>query len=119
MRQRVLVKVVLHVEGWHRWPDAPARQAFLRERHRHTFVISAATSVQGLDREIECFDVRDRLVAAMADARLPDGTTEFGTMSCEAIASWLVDRCGLASCCVMEDGLQGASVTAVHEAFDQ
>ena len=100
----------LPLEGWHRWPGAPARQKFLAERHRHQFQIKVTASAAGADRDIECFDLLDAARNSLEGFRSSDGTYDFGSMSCEHIAEHLLNDLPLIACTVLEDGLQGATV---------
>lgn len=105
-----LVHANLSLEGWHCWPNAPARQKFLAERHRHQFQIKVTASASGADRAVECFDLLDAARACLEDFRSSDGTYDFGNMSCEHIAEHLISNLPLVACMVLEDGLQGATV---------
>ena len=107
----VLVHACLSVDGWHRWPNAPERQRFLSLSHRHQFQIKAIVRATHQDRQVECFDLQDAVRQSLAAWRQTDGTYEFGSMSCEMIASHIVSTAKLWSCEVSEDGLQGAAVT--------
>jgi len=101
------VCALIEMTGQHCWPDAPERQAFLRVKHRHTFCITVWMEVPHGDRAVECFDLADA-----ARQVLMGFNGDFGTMSCEHIASHLVEKLGLARCMVLEDGKQGAEVWA-------
>jgi len=107
---KTLVHACLSVDGWHRWPNAPERQRFLSVSHRHQFQIKAVAEAKHQDRQIECFDLQDAVRQCLAPWRQADGTYDFGTMSCEMIASRIASDLTLRSCEVSEDGLQGAAV---------
>lgn len=81
------------IDGLHHWPDAPDRRAYLRHPHRHLFHLTATVRVDGDHREVEFHDLGDELYD-LARARSmpyhPDAELrDFGTLSCEAIASAL------------------------------
>ncbi|GAB3837431.1 hypothetical protein GCM10028799_76560 [Kribbella italica] len=73
--------------GFHRWPEAPARLAFLADRHRHVFDVRVFVRVGHADRDVEFFalaeDVRKWWGA---------GERECGNASCEALAHQLGDH---------------------------
>jgi hypothetical protein len=103
---RQLVCASIEAIGVHCWPDAPERQSFLRAKHRHTFCITAWKEVPHGDRAVECFDLAD----AVRESLEAHFGGDFGTLSCEQIASWLCNQHRLARCAVLEDGKQGAEV---------
>lgn len=109
----VHVEVKVVIPGFHRWASAPERVAFLRDRHRHLFVIRARKQVWHADREVEFFVLRAAVLEAL-HAEYPSGVdgVEFGGSSCEMIATALVHACGLVSCSVHEDDENGAEVFA-------
>jgi hypothetical protein len=102
-----MVCASVEVIGVHCWPDAPERQAFLRAKHRHTFCVTAWVEVPHGDRAVECFDLADAARTVLGEFH-----GDFGTLSCEHIASHLIQRLGLSRCLVLEDGKQGAEVWA-------
>ena len=106
---KISVVTCNNLEGFHRWPGAPERCGFLAARHRHVFVIVCEFPVTDADREIEIFTRQQevqRLVAEQYGA-----PAEFGAMSCEHIALWVMERFpGCEKCTVLEDGAGGAVV---------
>ena len=46
---------VNHIEGFHCWPDAPDTLRYLKDRHRHIFVIECNFKVSHDAREIVDF----------------------------------------------------------------
>ena len=94
------------VEGFHQWEDAPDEATFLRARHRHIFQIEVETAVTHANRQIEIISLRRKALTMLTD-HFGD-PCEFGEMSCEAIADFLLTRLHLARCKVMEDGENGA-----------
>lgn len=103
----MMIVVNLQFEGFHHWPKAPVEHAFLRSRHRHMFHVRAGKRVTHGDREIEIIDLKRRM-QKWIDRLGP----EFGTKSCEQLAEDFVDEFDLDFCSVMEDGENGALVTA-------
>ena len=107
MKTNIIVN--LQVEGLHAWPDCDIDRAkYLRNTHRHLFWITAKKEVTDDDRQIEiiCFkrEISDFLTQQF---RQP---CDFGTMSCEMIARFLMHRFDLNYCRVLEDGENGAEV---------
>lgn len=106
MNNYVIVK--LSAEGFHFYPDAPEQVAFLSNRHRHVFDITCTYAVTNLNREVEIFICRSCITNYLASKH---GTPcEFGAMSCEMIASEILQRfmdSGMVSCEVWEEGTGG------------
>lgn len=103
---RFAVLASFQIEGFHCWPDAPEPVAFLRDRHRHMFHVELEREVTHADRDVEII-----LLARAAKALLVEEfgeRCEFGTLSCEAIAEFLLTRLHLRSSTVLEDGENGA-----------
>lgn len=109
-------------EGWHRWPTAPPHRSYLRASHRHLFHVEARVHVLHDDRQVECHDLRELVLEALEVASRGG---DFGTMSCEQIASYVADHLHerLAPpgwrVAVYEDGEVGAIVSWIdptHEA---
>lgn len=112
MRQEIEIR--LQVEGTHRWPGCDIDEVrFLKDEHRHVFFIDCRKAVSHGDREIEivCFK---RRVAGFLKGKYSGGdeVCRFGSMSCENIAKELLEEFGLSSCRVLEDGENGAVVSA-------
>lgn len=107
---QVEVLVRFQVEGFHRWPDAPPEVGFLAHPHRHVFHVEARKAVNHANREIEIILLKRSLLVQIADAY---GTpADFGALSCEEIGLVLLTRNGLSEVRVIEDGENGAVVTA-------
>jgi hypothetical protein len=84
----------------HRWPDAPPGTEFLRNFHRHVFVVKATARVSHGDRDIEFFALQDQ-VFRFCQEHFEGSKT---TMSCEMFAERIMDRFPfLYSCSVSED----------------
>jgi hypothetical protein len=106
MEMKSEIGIVFKVVGFHYYPHAPKQVSFLRDSHRHTFGFECVFSVQDLNRELEFFIMRDKIVSHL-DKIYPrhiTGGLDFGAMSCEMIAAELVTTFGLVSCKVDEDG---------------
>lgn len=107
MRNEVIIR--FQVEGFHNYPTAPKEVKFLQFPHRHDFDITMGFKVEGLNREIEIFIMRKKVIAWFDNQW---GTPcQFGPMSCEHIASALLmefekDGCRWAS--VWEEGTGGS-----------
>jgi len=105
---RVKVVVRLRFEGIHCWPDCPedGPTPFLRHPHRHEFHVEAKKPVSHDDRDIEFIELKRQIEQ---HCKLFAGPH---TRSCESMARELVERFGLSSCSVFEDGENGAEVVA-------
>jgi hypothetical protein len=111
---KTVIKARINVAGFHSWPDAPQRRAYLRLPHRHDFVIIGEKQVQHPDRATEFHDLCDQMESAIAFELYPDcrgSGRDFGTASCEMIAAAMMRLLGLDACEVLEDGINGARVT--------
>lgn len=79
------IAVSFQAEGWHCWPQAPQRRAYLRQSHRHMFHVYAALQVLHDERDVEFHDLRDACVQWF-------GSGDYGSMSCEALARQLCEQ---------------------------
>lgn len=101
------VVVRFRFEGVHSWPDCPLQDvAFLRDPHRHEFHVEAVKLVEHEDRDVEIIMLKRAMQVWCQAFRGPH------TMSCESMARQLVDAFLLQRCRVLEDGENGAEVTA-------
>lgn len=111
MKKEIVCHVVVQVqvEGLHRWAGCNIKEVlFLSDTHRHMFHICCKKEVSHLDRDTEIVMLKRR-ISRYLDYK--HGTPcDFGTMSCEMIALELLEHFDLQSCCVMEDGENGANV---------
>ena len=109
-------QIVTHNEiiGVHRWENAPEKYAYLRNIHRHVFVIRCKFSVTHSDREIEINDMQEFIDRHFKENFITDPSAGagifFGNMSCEDIARYCIDRFACDECEVLEDGFGGAYV---------
>ena len=99
------------VDGMHQWPGAPYKFQYLRYPHRHLFYIEARTEVNHSDRDIEFIDLARNIKAYLLGNYWSetDKCCLFGNMSCEEIASGLVDEFNLDECTVYEDNENGGT----------
>ena len=105
-------QVITHneIEGFHRYPDAPEFCDYLSNAHRHNFVIRCRFGVSHNEREIEIIDQQRKIAVAIEEQF--GRPAEFGDMSCEAIAEYLMRVFdGMESCEVLEDGYGGAALS--------
>lgn len=98
------------IEGFHRYPDAPGFCDFLGKRHRHVFVIRCRFEVTHNEREIEIIEQQRKIDNAIG---IRFGKpAEFGDLSCESIAEFLIDSFdNIVEVEVLEDGYGGASLS--------
>lgn len=114
MKVEVIVTVI--IPGFHYWEGATEGVDFLSALHFHNFFIVAYKQVTDLDREIEYFEFADK-IKTFINERFPirhmaPQSVNFGTMSCEQIATILVEEMKLSACEVWEDKLFGSKVYA-------
>lgn len=107
-----LISVRAVILAMHHWPEAPDARAYLRDSHRHNFMVTANIRVDDGDRELEMHDLQENLglklesIPEMADS----GQLDFGSMSCEHIGDALLKLIPEAvSIQVLEDDLHGAT----------
>lgn len=105
-------RVITHneIEGFHAWENAPEICSFLRNEHRHVFVIRCWFEVSGNDREIEIITKQWDIYHFLHS--LFGKPCKFKGMSCEDIADMLLKEfTDMNECQVLEDGYGGASLT--------
>lgn len=110
MQPVVTVWAKVALPGFHRWPGATGRRAYLADRHRHLFHIRAEVAAGHDDRDVEFHDLQDLI----RDWWGPD-TRDHGSNSCEhlarALGQYLTDEgCTVVSVEVSEDDECGAVV---------
>lgn len=112
------VYITTNFVGFHQWPNAPIEVAFLRDLHRHVFGVKVCVLVNGSDREVEFFTLKQDVDKAI---RLLNMDLEQNqSMSCEMMAEWLIEALTdceykVTSVEVNEDGENGAILTAIQE----
>jgi hypothetical protein len=100
------IEVKLDIEGLHHWPDCNLPHVeYLAHLHRHTFVINCRHEVTDSNREIEFIDFKHKIKQYIGKRWFDQayGCCNFGSMSCEHIATDLLDAFGLCRCSVSED----------------
>lgn len=119
-----MIAVRFQAEGWHCWPDAPPRRAYLRDLHRHIFQAEVSMPVEHDDRDVEFHDLRDEalgLLTEQGQKGIRIAGLDFGHRSCEMlarhVAETLAARYGRAvRVSVSEDGECGSGVEAAPAA---
>lgn len=105
--------VKTQVVGYHLWQDAPDEVSFLRNPHRHRFFIRVGAIVNHEERDIEFFMFQRKIKELLESSFVQNAHKEyiFGAMSCETIASIILNQLGQASYVeVSEDDENGAIV---------
>lgn len=94
-------------EGFHKWVDAPPKQKFLRDLHRHMFHVKVTFKVKHNDREKEFFAEKEKVIS-LINHKLKGVAKD--VMSCEQWAEWILNKANAYSVEVSEDGENGAYV---------
>lgn len=108
----------LLVEGTHDWNACPYGEVdYLRTPHRHVFHIKAHMVVNHNDRDQEFIILKHDIASYFQDKYYNSyrRLCEFGSMSCEMIATELLLKFNLSQCDVSEDGENGATVTIIDK----
>jgi hypothetical protein len=111
MATKNTVVIDFDIEGFHHYPNAPVKVAFLRHNHRHLFNVRVHYKVLGLDREKEIF-IQEAYIKEYLNESF-GVPCQFGAMSCEMIAQEIIDfgkEDGITKVEVYEDGKGGAIV---------
>ena len=106
------IYVITHneIEGIHFWKDARASVGYLKNPHRHNFIIRCKFEAKHDDRDFEIIIQQNEIRNFIIDKY--GSPAMFGNMSCEMIAEDILsyfENC--VSCEVLEDGYGGAEVT--------
>lgn len=80
------IKTKTQFVGFHSWPDAPPETDFLKDRHRHIFIISAKVEVLHNNRDVEFFHLQDDIVYW-----LENNVNKHDVGSCESLAERLLE----------------------------
>jgi hypothetical protein len=100
----------VELEGFHRWENAPVEARWLRDQHRHIFVVKAWAAVNHDDRDREFIllgrEIREYLFQTYGEPM------NLETKSCEMLGRELIEQFGLSRCEVWEDDENGAVVYA-------
>ena len=120
------VWATVDLPGFHHWPAATARRAYLADTHRHLFRVTAEVRVDHTDRDVEFHDLGDLIrewwrsgdPGPSAGPQEASPTRDWGSCSCEAIGETLWQTlvvCGLdpVEVAVSEDGEFGARLRRV------
>lgn len=117
LKTKTMVFINFQVEGFHNFPKAAElfpEASFLADRHRHIFHIKCSKLVNHDDRDEEFILWKRKIQSAIFSkyGKVPSNitTVEFGAMSCEMIARWLLEEFELSECEVSEDGENGAKI---------
>lgn len=110
MRKEIVLS--FQFEGLHEWPDAPVRgEYYLKNIHRHLFKARCWKEVTHSDRDIEFIKFKREIYNFLIESN-GGNIINFGHMSCEHIAEHLLQKFKLSKCEVLEDGENGAVITA-------
>lgn len=109
MRTKVIAQ--FEIDGFHSYPNPPKEVEFLKNHHRHTFIVKTEYSVEDLNREKEIFIEREKIRDILIEWY--GYPCNFGHMSCEMIAKEILtdfQSDGMVSCEVWEEKTGGARV---------
>src|SRR5574344_83193 len=110
---RKYIQCQLRVEGLHCWKDCNIDEVkYLKNFHRHEFVIEVTKKVEGSDRDIEFIQFKHQILKYFHQHfwSTAEQCHVFDHMSCEHIAEMLIEQFKLYSCSVKEDGENGALI---------
>ena len=111
---KTVIFVKLEIEGLHCWPAAKdlfPEVAYLSDPHRHMFHIKCTKEVTHTDRDVEFIMFKHDIKAHFGTYYKPEiRMCDFGSMSCEMIATELSEKFGCLSVEVSEDDENGAVV---------
>ena len=82
------IKIKTQFEFVHCWKDAPEEVSYLRNPHRHDFLVTCEIEVFHNDRELEFFMVLHRLEHHIESVIIPNAGVE---TSCEQFAEDILD----------------------------
>ena len=113
------IQIETQYEGIHYYAGAPSEVAYLRNPHRHIFVVKVEIDVYHDDRELEFIMMKHTVERWLKERLDGNGVWQMGPMSCEQVATQLVDYLESIYCTnvdrdvivsVLEDGENGATV---------
>lgn len=111
--KKITVWVTTQFIGFHKWPEAPDKVSFLRNKHRHVFHVRVGVNVTHSNRDVEFFLLQEALNIA-AQSYVVSVMEIKETLSCEQIAQLFADtlskQCSVCSVTVSEDGENGATL---------
>jgi len=108
-----IAKITTQFEGYHCWPNAPEKVAFLRNRHRHMFHVTAWIEQEHDDRDIEYIMTKWDLENLIKQMKTSLPSYVEGYASCEMMAEYIYDNITKdhkVEVEVTEDGENGALV---------
>jgi hypothetical protein len=91
---RKFVKVTYSSPGYHKWPDAPERRAYLGQVHRHMFIVTVEIEVDQADRQLEFHDLQAFVQTCHKDVIAPSPIASESIMnrSCETMAMLIFEQ---------------------------
>lgn len=104
IKKSIVIK--LKVEGIHNWPGCDIEEvSYLMYPHRHTFGIECQIGVEHGDRAVEFIEFKHKIASYIHSRwyQMGYGCNYFGPMSCEHIATELLEEFNLDKCSVSED----------------
>lgn len=114
MNKRYFITVKNQFDDIHCYPNAPEQVSFLKNEHRHTFMVESTIQVFHEDRELEFYIVKDFI-----ETLIPNIKNGQISKSCENMASYILDELHSKYCqeqdriisvSVSEDGQNKATV---------
>jgi hypothetical protein len=114
MNHKTTVYARLSIEGIHGWDGCYIDEvSYLKYPHRHRFGIKATVDVTHADRDVEFIELAHSIKEYLNGQyyNTAHKCLVFGSMSCEMIASELLNQFDLVECEVNEDEECGATVT--------
>lgn len=98
------------IDGLHYWKQAKAPVEYLKNNHRHNFIIKCKFAVKHDDRDLEIIIQQNKIKNYIIDKY--GQPAMFGGMSCEMIAKDILTYFkNCVTCTVLEDGFGGAQVS--------
>jgi hypothetical protein len=110
---KIFIVVNFTLEGLHQWTSCDIEQVdYLRNLHRHVFYFNVKVPVTHLHRDIEIIKLKHELVSYFVTKYLDEkySCCNFGTMSCEELATELLSITNGHEASVLEDNENGAYV---------
>lgn len=86
-QKKLSICVINQFDALHKFKDAPEEVSYLRNLHRHTFIVTSKIEVFHEDRELEFYMVKDYIKTL-----LDDTSSLGGNMSCENICSYVLQN---------------------------
>lgn len=106
------IKITTDFIGFHYWKNAPLEFQYLRQPHRHKFIVTACKEVQHDDRDIEFIYFKKQVDEFISEtwANSSIMSDYIFEDSCEMIARKILEKFGCSYVEVSEDGENGAFV---------